>query len=742
MKKKILKVSSALMCAAVAGSSAVAPIMSNVSAKSTTSVDATSIVADDGDAITFDSNESECPFLVSVKQNGVGGSATVKPGDEIKYDVTIRNTSDKAVSGMVMYMALPSGVKYVSSAITQDNGAGRTNSHEALTSWGKGEGLLTIKPATKLGDESPMMYDGDTLSFELVGKVESGAEAADVKTNLEVHYKDADGKKVSVNSADIVTTITSLKNCIVKLDANGGKAVNAITVKEGEAVPSLPDTTREGFTFDGWYTAADGGDKVTSLENVTDDTTLYAHWVANTYTLTFDSQGGDAIDAITSSAADEIKSLPAPNRENYLFEGWYTEAEGGEKVTNLTLVKDTTLYAHWKSVHYTITFDAQGGSPVNPIVADVGNLFTAMPTTTRENYVFDGWYTEPSGGVRVTQIEDGKDITLYAHWSEATYVLTFDTQGADAVGPIRFGNADMAGITLPTPARDGYKFEGWFTEAEGGEKVTEIKNAADATLYAHWTPISEEKPNPSEPAKPGEKPGDGSETKPGDGSTTKPDDGSTTKPDDGKNDGTTPTPTPTPDNGSDNTNNGSTSTDDKSDAEVRTYKLTVISADGTTTNVSVKSSVTLDALVQKLGYTNAKTYKMTTASGSGTDLAADTTMKTIADATANGEVLVIAYDESGKPIGSGKVTNTGTDTFNVSLSKDTNVSLNKGTDASDKSGVDGKGKGEGEAATPGKSDSTASAVKTADVGVIPALGGMGGVMSALLGVLAVFKRKH
>ena len=626
-----------------------------------------------------------------------------------------------------------------------------------MVSWAKGEGLLTIKPAAKYEDKSPTIDAGDTLSFELVGEVESDAKAADVKTNLEVHYKDADGKKISVNSADIVTTITSLKNCIVKLDANGGKAVSAITVKEGEAVSSLPDTTREGFTFDGWYTAADGGDKVTSLENVTDDTTLYAHWIANTYTLTFDSQGGDAIDAITSSAADEITSLPAPNRENYLFEGWYTEAEGGEKVTNLTLVKDTTLYAHWKTVHYTITFDAQGGSPVNPIVADVGNLFTAMPTSTRENYVFDGWYTEPSGGVRVTQIEDGKDVTLYAHWSEATYVLTFDTQGADTVGPIRFGNADMATIELPKPARDGYKFEGWFTEAEGGEKVTEITNAADATLYAHWTPISEEKPNPSEPTKPGEKPGDGSETKPGDGSTTKPDDGSTTKPDDGSNkkpddgsttkpddgktDGTTstPTPTPTPDNGS---NNGSNTTDDKSDAEVRTYKLTVISADGTTTNVSVKSSVTLDALVQKLGYTNAKTYKMTTASGSGTDLAADTTMKSIADATANGEVLVIAYDESGKAIGSGKVTNTGTDEFRVSLSKDTNVSLsdNKGTDANDKTGVDGKGKGETD--TQGKSDSTASAVKTADVGVIPALGGMGGVMSTLLGVLAVFKRKH
>lgn len=760
MKKNILKVSSALMCAAVAGSSAVAPIMSNVSAKSTTSVDATSIVADNGDAITFDSKESECPFLVSVKQNDLGGSATVKPGDKIKYDVTIRNTSDKAVSGMVMYMALPSGVKYVSSAITQDNGEERYDSYKAMASWAKGEGLLTIKPAAKYEDKSPTIDAGDTLSFELIGEVESGAKASDVKTNLEVHYKDADGKNISVNSADIVTTITSLKNCVVKLDPNGGKSVSAITVKEGSAVTSIPDTTRDGFTFDGWYTAADGGDKVTSLENVTEDTTLYAHWTANTYTLTFDSQGGDAIDAITASAADKITSLPAPNRENYLFEGWYTAADGGEKVTSLSLVKDTTLYAHWKTVHYTITFDSQGGSAVEPIVADVGDLFTAMPTPIKENYVFNGWYTEPSGGVRVTSIDDGKDVTLYAHWSEATYVLTFNTQGADAVGPIRFGISDMAGIELPIPSRDGYKFEGWFTEAEGGEKVTEITNASDATLYAHWTSTSEDPTTPSDPSKPSDgsdKKDDGTTTKPDDGKTDpskpsdgsdKKDDGSTTKPDDGKSDGTTTDPSK-PSNGSDNTNNGSTSTDDgssktddNSDAEVRTYKLTVISADGTTTNVSVKSTVTLDALVQKLGYTNAKTYKMTTASGSGTDLAADTTMKSIADATANGEVLVIAYDESGKAIGSGKVTNTGTDEFRVSLSKDTNVSLssNKGTDASDKTGVDGKGKGETD--TPGKSDSTASAVKTADVGVVPALGGMGGVMSTLLGVLAVFKRKR
>lgn len=693
MKKNILKVSSALMCAAVAGSSAVAPIMSNVSAKSTTSVDAMSIVADSEDAITFDSKKSECPFLVSVKQNDLGGSATVKPGDKIKYDVTIRNTSDKNVSGMVMYMALPDGVKYVSSDITQDNGADRFDSFKSMVSWGKGEGLLTIKPAAKYEDKSPTIDAGDTMSFELIGEVTDSVEGSDIKTNLEVHYKGADGKSVSVNSADIVTKVTSLKNCIITLNSNGGKAINAVTVKEGKGVDSLPATVRDGYTFDGWFTAADGGDKVTAIDKVTNDVMLYAHWTANTYQVTFDAQGGNEIAPMSVRADEVVTDLPTPERTDYAFDGWYTKADGGKKVTELSTVKDVTLYAHWKLSHYTLTFDSQGGTEVQPITENIETPFTSMPTTTKTNYVFTGWYTKPEGGIRVTSVTDGKSMKLYAHWSEATYVLTFNANGGDSVPAIRFAATEgVPADKMPVPVRDGYTFNGWFTATEGGDKVESYMTTADATLYAQWTKND----------------------------TTKPDDGSGST--DAKDDGS------------------SDSKDDKSDAEVCTYKLTVISADGTTTNVSVKSSVTLDALVQKLGYTNAKTYKMTTASGSGTDLAADTTMKDIADAAADGEVLVIAYDESGKAIGSGKVTSTGTDTFNVSLSKDTNVSLDNGTGTDDKAGVDGKGVGESD--TPAKSDSTVAAVKTADVGVVPALGGMGGVMSTLLGVLAIFKRKH
>lgn len=522
MKKNILKVSSALMCAAVAGSSAVAPIMSNVSAKSTTSVDATSIVADSEDAITFDSKKSECPFLVSVKQNDLGGSATVKPGDKIKYDVTIRNTSDKNVSGMVMYMALPDGVKYVSSDITQDNGADRFDSFKSMVSWGKGEGLLTIKPAAKYEDKSPTIDAGDTMSFELIGEVTDSVEGSDIKTNLEVHYKGADGKSVSVNSADIVTKVTSLKNCIITLNSNGGKAINAVTVKEGKGVDSLPATVRDGYTFDGWFTAADGGDKVTAIDKVTNDVMLYAHWTANTYQVTFDAQGGNEIAPMSVRADEVVTDLPTPERTDYAFDGWYTKADGGKKVTELSTVKDVTLYAHWKLSHYTLIFDSQGGTEVQPITENIETPFTSMPITTKTNYVFTGWYTKPEGGIRVTSVTDGKSMKLYAHWSEATYVLTFNANGGDSVPAIRFAATEgVPADKMPVPVRDGYTFNGWFTATEGGDKVESYMTTADATLYAQWTKNDTTKPD------------DGSTTKPDDGSTTKPDDGSTTKPDDG-----------------------------------------------------------------------------------------------------------------------------------------------------------------------------------------------------------------
>ena len=117
---------------------------------------------------------------------------------------------------------------------------------------------------------------------------------------------------------------------------------------------SLPTITREGYTFDGWYTE--------DMVKVSNDTlfyasvTLKAQWTKlsdtpKTFTITLDANGGTLSGAatVTTNAEGKLDSLPAaPTREGYSFEGWFTAASGGKKVDlQSTFEKDSTIYAHW-----------------------------------------------------------------------------------------------------------------------------------------------------------------------------------------------------------------------------------------------------------------------------------------------------------------------------------------------------------------------------------------------------------
>ena len=143
----------------------------------------------------------------------------------------------------------------------------------------------------------------------------------------------------------------------------------------------LPEEpARTGYTFLGWYTRQSSGTKV---ENTTRVTTagyyvLYAHWVANEYTVTFDAQGGTFPDGDSRKAVYQTYyqaySVPQqnPTRSGYVFEGWYTQKTDGTQVTTMTSMdtaKDHTLYARWRQIkettvtvgEVTLTFE---GTPV------------------------------------------------------------------------------------------------------------------------------------------------------------------------------------------------------------------------------------------------------------------------------------------------------------------------------------------------------------------------------------------
>ena len=146
---------------------------------------------------------------------------------------------------------------------------------------------------------------------------------------------------------------------------------------------------------------------------------------------------------------------------------------------------------------YSVTFDANGGS-VSQSSKSVANgaAYGALPMPTRNGYVFDGWFTAASGGTQViasTTVSLSANQTLYAHWTPSGYSVTFNANGGSVSQSSKsVANGGTYG-TLPTPTRDGYTFDGWFTASVGGTQVTAsstVNLSANQTLYAHWTPTT------------------------------------------------------------------------------------------------------------------------------------------------------------------------------------------------------------------------------------------------------------
>ena len=288
----------------------------------------------------------------------------------------------------------------------------------------------------------------------------------------------------------------SANSYTVKFEANGGSVTTkSKTVVHGEVYGDLPTPTRNGYGFDGWYTAADGGTQIlpgTTAEMLADQT-LYAHWSAGKLTVKFDVNGGDtAVGSISVSFDKQYGTLPTPTRAGYNFAGWFTEKTGGEKVESTTIVKKSeehTLYAHWTAAVLKVTFNAKGGSvSTSTIQVTYGSIYGTLPVPTRAGYTFVAWATDEAGRNRVSQdstVTEKKDHTLYAQWTLGSYTVTLNANGGNVTqGTITVTYTSVYG-TLPTPTRTGYTFDGWYTSETGGSKVidsTKVNTASDHTL--------------------------------------------------------------------------------------------------------------------------------------------------------------------------------------------------------------------------------------------------------------------
>ncbi len=267
---------------------------------------------------------------------------------------------------------------------------------------------------------------------------------------------------------------------------------------------------KEGYSFSGWNTQADGfGTDYAEGSTYTSDgaLTLYATWVANTYSVTYDANGATrgTVPNPQSKAHGENLVLAGNEkgleRAGYSFSGWNTHSEGtgdgyleeGTYAVDAAII----LYAKWVPDTYLVTYDANGAS--EGVIPDSQRKYHDADLSVRANsgnllrtgYVFTGWNTQADGSGR-DYLEGGiytsnMSLILYAKWISLHSVM-FDTLGGSSIPPIegvRYGST----IGAPdSPMKEDYIFDGWYCDNKYGDEW-DFPNqtvTTDLTLYAKW----------------------------------------------------------------------------------------------------------------------------------------------------------------------------------------------------------------------------------------------------------------
>jgi uncharacterized repeat protein (TIGR02543 family) len=275
------------------------------------------------------------------------------------------------------------------------------------------------------------------------------------------------------------------------------------------------DPSRPGYTFAGWNTVAAGsGTPFTASTPVTANITIYAQWAAaspGSHTVAFNLNDGTnttwAAKTVSSGAVTGTENFPAnPSRPGYVFGGWNVQADGGGAVFSASteVNADITVYAQWTETPagvHTVIFKLNDGTETiwaAESVTDPGTPVTAFPVPpSRLSYIFTGWNTQADGGgseFTVTTTVSG-NIIVYAKWTGETYTVRFMSNYAPDTAlytkTVTVPETTIADFPAD-PARTGYNFGSWNTQANGSGSVFTAATAVtgNMTVYAQWDTYS------------------------------------------------------------------------------------------------------------------------------------------------------------------------------------------------------------------------------------------------------------
>lgn len=214
-----------------------------------------------------------------------------------------------------------------------------------------------------------------------------------------------------------------------------GKTYDVALVDDGKTVTLPAAPTKDGYTFVGWYTDEEYTQTFDESTVITASTALYAKMTANTYTVTYNLDGGTNPNTVTSFTVNDKVMLSDAVKPGYLFKGW---KNGEEYMTSIPkgTTENITLTAVFEKNGYVINYEGIGGAYCqNPKAYSVDDETFILNPATKDGCDFDGWYLNAEyTGDKVTKIVKGTtgNITLYAKFTEAGYSApTIESIGFD-----------------------------------------------------------------------------------------------------------------------------------------------------------------------------------------------------------------------------------------------------------------------------------------------------------------------
>ena len=382
-------------------------------------------------------------------------------------------------------------------------------------------GLIGVAPTTEGGSDGKITGVDATMEYraesETIYTTCTGIEIENLPAgNYFVRYAEDHNHFASPDAEVTVGEGTPLADCMITFNASGGSgSMDSVTVNAGTIyiLPACGFTAPADQEFKAWEiggTEYKVGDSYTVLV----DTEIKALWensviTPTTYTVTVSNDGnGTASASHAKAAAGTEITLTATPQIGYHFKEWQVMSGGMTIKDNKFIMPDTNVEikaifeedAPPAPTEFIVTFDGNGGTPSVGSMTTTDRKLTSLPSASRSgSYSFYGWYTEKSGGTKITtDTVFHANATVYAHWTYTGggggdynppvtyYTLRFETGGGSDIPSVQGTYNTYIDLTKYVPTWRGHAFIGWYSERSLTNKVSGVYLTKDMTVYAGW----------------------------------------------------------------------------------------------------------------------------------------------------------------------------------------------------------------------------------------------------------------